>query len=324
MRLLLLLALFAALLASAGTSLAQGSPVRVTVHSARSGPWSDPTTWQEKRLPATGDVVQVRAGHAVTYDVLSPQQIRMIHVAGKLAFSREKSTRLEVGLLKVQAGDTAAEDGFECEAHADASGADPNRPAPTLEIGTVDAPIPPGVTATIRLAYFDGMDKTTLPAIVDCGGQWEVHGAPMSRTWVKLGASCKPGDASVTLSEPVTGWKAGDRVIVTAAKEHYSAVGFRPSRGGHGETEERFITRIDGTSLVLDRPLQYEHWGVGETRSEIANLSRNVVIESADPDGVRGHTMYHRASTGGVSYAEFRHLGKENVLGRYSLHFHLV
>jgi hypothetical protein len=34
--------------------------------------------------------------------------------------------------------------------------------------------------------------------------------------------------------------------------------------------------------------------------------------------------MYHRGSAGSISYAEFRHLGKPGVLGRYSLHFHLV
>jgi hypothetical protein len=34
--------------------------------------------------------------------------------------------------------------------------------------------------------------------------------------------------------------------------------------------------------------------------------------------------MYHRGSSGSISYAEFRHLGKEGVLGKYSLHFHLV
>ena len=56
----------------------------------------------------------------------------------------------------------------------------------------------------------------------------------------------------------------------------------------------------------------------------MANLSRNVVIESADPSGVRGHTMYHRHSTGSISYAEFRHLGKRGKLGKYSLHFHRV
>ena len=45
---------------------------------------------------------------------------------------------------------------------------------------------------------------------------------------------------------------------------------------------------------------------------------------SADSKGVRGHTMYHRRSAGAISYAEFRHLGKPGVLGRYSLHYHLV
>ena len=42
------------------------------------------------------------------------------------------------------------------------------------------------------------------------------------------------------------------------------------------------------------------------------------------PNRVRDHTMYHRDSGGGISYAEFRHLGKEGVLGKYSIHFHLV
>ena len=34
--------------------------------------------------------------------------------------------------------------------------------------------------------------------------------------------------------------------------------------------------------------------------------------------------MYHYDSAGSISYAEFRHLGKEDKLGRYSLHYHLV
>src|SRR5262249_24141875 len=93
---------------------------------------------------------------------------------------------------------------------------------------------------------------------------------------------------------------------------------------GKLETEGRLITRINGTTLVLDKPLAYVHQGVGDYRSEAANLSRNVVVESADPAGVRGHTMYHRNSAGGISYAEFRHLGKEGLLGKYPIHFHLV
>ena len=39
----------------------------------------------------------------------------------------------------------------------------------------------------------------------------------------------------------------------------------------------------------------------GRRHLEIANLSRNVVVESADLE-VRGHTMYHRNSAGSLSY----------------------
>ena len=68
----------------------------------------------------------------------------------------------------------------------------------------------------------------------------------------------------------------------------------------------------------------YEHVADGDFRGVVANLSRNVVVESADPNGVRGHTMYHRNSAGAISYVELRHLGKENILGRYAIHYHLV
>ena len=70
------------------------------------------------------------------------------------------------------------------------------------------------------------------------------------------------------------------------------------------------------SSATIPRPGRY--------RGEVALLSRNVVVESADPDGIRGHTMYHRDSAGSISYAEFRHLGKAGKLGKYSLHFHRV
>ncbi len=49
-----------------------------------------------------------------------------------------------------------------------------------------------------------------------------------------------------------------------------------------------------------------------------------MIVESAEPAISRGHTMYHRDSTGSISYAEFRHLGKAGKLGKYSLHFHRV
>jgi hypothetical protein len=310
------------------------------IRSARSGPWSAPETWEGRLVPAAGARVQVRAGHIVAYDVASDAVFRSIHVAGTMAFDPDRDTRLVVGLIKIQTGDDASEDGFDCDEHQ----AEPpaGGPRPALVVGTPDRPIGPAHTATIRLAYVAGMDRMTCPAIVCCGGRMDVHGAPVNRTWVKLGATAPPGSEAVTLAEPVTGWRVGDRVIVTATRGDNGTGGTRRRKPGDPAgappqevgyrtdatpgvpvyTEERVIRAIAGDRLTLDRPLDFEHLGAGAYRGEVANLSRTVIVESADPDGVRGHTMYHRGSAGSISYAEFRHLGKEGVLGKYSLHFH--
>jgi hypothetical protein len=320
---------------SANFATQAASVVRFDVRSARSGKWSDANTWMDKRVPRAGDNVQVRTGHVVTFDANSDDAVRVLHVAGTLTFARDKSTLLNVGLLKVQPGEECSEDGFNChemvavnEPPSSSRRAEDSAPYPAaLEIGTRENPIPANVTATIRLTYFEGMDTNSLPALMNCGGRMDLNGAPMNPTWVKLGATAKAGESKVTLKDLVTGWKAGDRIIVTVSKESEdSGSSYRQSarRPRRVETEERFIAGIDGATLTLDKSLAYEHFGTGDTRSEVANLSRNVVIESAKPDGVRGHTMYHRDSNGGISYAEFRHLGKEGLLGKYSIHFHMV
>ncbi len=286
------------------------------IRSARSGPWSAPETWEGGKVPAAGARVQIRADHVVVYDQKSDRAIRVLHIAGTLRFAGDRDTRLDAGLIKIQPGDEASEDGFDCDAHVPESPADAMAKLPALEVGSPDKPLPPQHQALIRLVYIEGMDRETCPALVCCGGRMDLHGAPMSRTWVKLGAAARKGDADVTLVEPVEGWRAGDRVILTATQRDY--------RRKESFTEERTIQAIQGTRLTLDRPLEHEHLGSGEYRGEVANLTRNVVVESADPAGVRGHTMYHRNSAGSISYAEFRHLGKEGLLGKYALHYHLV
>ena len=298
--------------------------------SVTSGPWSAESTWDGGKVPTEGARVHVGPGHVVAYDVQSEMPIRAIYVAGTLTFAPDKDTRLDVGVLKIEAGEEPTEEGFDCDAHIEELPAGAVRPA--LLVGTPEMPIDAKHTALIRLVAFDGQDKQSCPAIVCCGGRMEFHGAPLSRTWVKLGATAKKGDTTVvadaasvgqsrTLEASATsGWRIGDQVILTAT--HLG----RDNGGGTDllETEERTITAIDSDRLTIDAPLKHEHLGVGDFRGEVANLSRNVIVESANPDGVRGHTMYHRGSVGSISYAEFRHLGKKDVLGRYALHFHLV
>lgn len=302
------------------------------IRSARSGPWSAGQTWEGGKAPSSGVKVQIREGHTVVYDVRSDQVIRSLHVHGTLTFAADRDTRLDVGLIRITPGDSTDEDGFDCnhpakekggEAKADPAVSIPGFTAPclccdgraALLVGTSEQPISPEHTAMIRLVYVEGMNKESCPAIVCCGGRMDFHGAAMNRTWVKLGATARAGDDLVVLEEPVTGWRAGDRVVVTGSSGTF--------RDTASQTEERRIKAVHGSRLTLDEPLKHSHTGEGKWRAEIANLSRNVIVQSAEPGGIRGHTMYHAHSAGSVSYAEFRHLGKRGVLGRYALHYHL-
>jgi hypothetical protein len=132
------------------------------------------------------------------------------------------------------------------------------------------------------------------------------------------------GATEVRLAEPVEGWRAGDRVIVTATARARRGDRFPDSVRDYPRTEERTIAAINEQVLLLDSRLDFDHIADGAYCGEVANLSRNVIVESANPHGERGHVMYHMHSSGSISYAEFRHLGKEGKLGRYNLHFHQV
>lgn len=284
----------------------------VTV-SQRSGDWSDPQVWQGGKVPAAGARVLVRGDHTIVYDVASDVVIRGIHIAGELRFAPDRDTELNVGLIKIEPTEEYDEEGFDCS-HGSESNEHGSSGA-TLRVGSRDTPITVGHRAVICLHAVEGLDPKSCPAIVCCGGRMDFHGAPLPRTWSKLASDAAKGSTKVSAVESLAGWRVGDRVIVTATEGDH---------GGGLQTEMRFIKAINGQDIVLDEPLKFAHRGSGELRGEIANLSRNVVVESADPQGVRGHTMYHHDSTGSISYAEFRHLGKKDTLGRYSLHFHLL
>ena len=304
---------------------AQREAVQFSVKSVADGDWTNQKIWQPQRLPKAGDRVLVSSRTSVRFDAKTTPVIRLIQVAGTLRFARDRSTELNVCLLKVQAGNKCTERGFACDFNSLKPNGEPNaqpgKSLPTLEVGTQQNPIPAAHTARIRLHYLEGMDKKDAPALVCCSARMELHGSPLERPWVKLGATCQPGDAKVVVNENISDWRIGDEIIVTASKKVRNMGTYRDEEVG---TEERIVKAIDGHSITLDKPLRLEHSGEGEFRSEVANLSRNVIVESADPDGVRGHTMYHRHSKGGISYARFAHLGKEGELGRYPIHFHLV
>ncbi|HEX7010643.1 MAG TPA: G8 domain-containing protein, partial [Phycisphaeraceae bacterium] len=197
----------------AGGWMAPASAEPHIIRSQGDGRWSNPQTWEGGEIPGKGARVQIRPGHVVEYDLSSDTPIRTIHVAGRLTFATDQDTRLDVGLIRIQAGETFVEEGFDCHMmhRADHGG----HGEAALEIGTPEQPIPAEHTTTVRLVHFDGADPMSLPAIVACGGRLDIHGAPMRRTWVKLQQTAAVGETRLFLAEPVADWRAGDRIIIT-------------------------------------------------------------------------------------------------------------
>jgi hypothetical protein len=297
---------------------------RPVIRSTASGAWSDRAIWDNNRLPEGGDTVLIREGHRVEYDVESDAVLRAVFISGSLSFVTDKSTQLETGLIVIRNGEDIAEHGIDCEAHIPELA--PGQQRAALLVGTPATPVAASKQALIRLHYIPGMSKDLCPGIICCGGRMDFHGAPLNRTWVKFADSVDIGDTELSLEEPVTGWRPGDKVLIPSTERIFlfgEKMKVIPTVRDDTHSEERTITSVFQNKVTVDRPLRYEHKGPAEFRGEIANLSRNVIVESADPNGIRGHTMYHAHSAGSISYAEFRFLGKRDVLGRYSLHFHV-
>ena len=231
--------------ASAGHETDESAVVR----SAKSGLWSAPASWEGGKVPAAGARVLIRAGHRIVYDLHSEQAIRGINVAGILSFATDKDTRLDVGLIKIQAADEYSEEGFDCDAH----------------VGPVDASKPaaraggrharkrrcrPSARALIRLVYFPGMDKELLP-----GHRLlrRPHGLPRRAAEPNLGQARRDRQEGRQhrharrdrhrLESRRSGHRPGHRVSWA-------------TRIDSTTTEERFIQAIDGAKITLDQPLE--------------------------------------------------------------------
>lgn len=292
------------------------------IYSVKSGFWSDPTIWSNGRVPGQGDNVLVDSGHVVTYNVVSNDAIRLLHIRGQLIFSRSEDTQLDVGMIFITTRETV-DPNENCSMHIHGP-MWTDAPLPALEVGSVDKPIPADKTAKIRLVYFSDMDPNCAPGIICYSGRMDFHGAELNKTWVKLAESVPQGASTIKVTEPVN-WKVGDKIVITRSQRvpgnSVSLGSFRDN--GRQQSEERIITGINGVVINLDRPLDIDHPRYkNQYAAEVANLSRNVIVETRDSNGERGHTMYHHGSQGSISYAEFRHLGKEGVLARYPIHFH--
>ena len=298
---------------------------RPSVTSVASGSWSNASTWQGGQIPTANHVVRIAAAHTVTINDTAAVAYT-IAVDGKLAFATGVNTRLKVTNLQVMAGEMGM-----------------GTPG-VLEIGTAAAPVAAGVTAEIVIANSPLGGSVADPEQFGTGlmvlGRMTAHGTPRTPTFVRVAAEPRAGGTTLVLSEAVSGWQPGDRIVLPDTRHMKET---ETTGGGWinlvNQWEERTIQSIsaDGRTLTLNAALTYDHLGARDLNGvldflpHVGNLARNVIIRSESATGTRGHTIATHMANVDIRYALFRDLGRttylplnatSNHIGRYPVHMH--
>jgi hypothetical protein len=297
-----------------------------TIVSVAGGTWSNPATWSPARVPAAGDIVVISAGTAVVYDIASTVSIGTVDIAsgGSLSFLPSAATALTVTQLVVEAGGT-------------------------LTIGTTAAPI----TGSAELRIADQpIDLTLDPQQFGTGligvGTVSICGSVKAPTFVRLASEPNAGDSSLHLSKPAITWNVGDHVVIPDTRQLNDVDAWAKYTA---EWEECVIGGIsaDGLTVTLTAPLAFDHLGAHDATGalrfapHVANLTRNVLIHSQNPQGTRGHAIFLGRAQVDIRYCEFSDLGRTtladldsttfdangnvthigtNQIGRYAVHMH--
>lgn len=253
--------------------------------------WSDPATWGGT-VPAAGADVTIPAGRQVQLDV-SPPALGKLTIEGALVFG-DADLDLTATTIHV-------------------------RPGATLQVGTEARPY----TRQARITLTGDLSRETAPfgaKVIGVEGTLDLHGETRT-TWLRLNRTATAGATTIEL-ERNPGWRAGERIVLASTD-------FDPN-----QAEEAVISAVNGSTLTLAAPLRFNHYGELQTiagtrldeRGEVALLSRNIVIRSADPvtNGQGGHLMFLSGSTIRVQGVELFQMGQKNLLARYPIHWHLM
>jgi len=161
-------------------------------------------------------------------------------------------------------------------------------------------------------------------------GRLSIVGQPKT-AFVRLASEVAIGATALQLTSAPSGWQVGDRLALIGVPEVVT------------------IASIAGSTVTLAQPAMLAHRGVRSPEGvltylpHVANLTRAVTLRSANPSGVRGHTIYTGRADVDIRGAAFVDLGRTNGLrldsttfdtagtvthlgtnqiGRYTAHFH--
>ncbi|MFV2051368.1 PA14 domain-containing protein [Aliiroseovarius sp. YM-037] len=298
----------------------------VTHIAINNGDWFDPGTWYQGQIPGEGAQAIIPEGLSVTYDGESDASLFTLRVDGELSFATQTDTRMVIDTMVVS-------------------------PTGRLEIGTEDNPIADGVNADIVIANNGNINTNWDPQLFSRGvishGDVEIHGAEKT-AFLKVDDAPMAGDTSITLAEVPEGWQVGDTLVLSGTHKQGWVWDNDERRVIHRESEDEevVITGINGSTLTIDRPLEYDHdTPRADLSAYVANMSRNITFSSEDGEGTplhhRGHVMFMHSDDVDVRYAAFDDLGRtdksepafdvgdlghvasdSNIKSRYPFHLH--
>jgi hypothetical protein len=314
-----------------GRAGARMTSLRASAPAVASPPklWSDPATWGGVK-PVAGAAVQIPPGMHVVLDE-SPPALAGVTIDGELSFKTDANVELQADWIRITA-----------------SGA--------LRAGAAGAPLTG--TATITLKASDPTQSISgmgTRGILVEGGKLELFGLVPAVPWTRLNTHLEAGAKEVMLAA-APGWKVGDQLVIAPTSWYPSPWLPQAQQDALRQTELRTLTRVVGRSLRLSSAVSSFHWGrlqyvtdqglalkpgvftkphpdavdrIDE-RAEIANLSRNIVIQAPDDslwrdNGFGAHVMaMGLASSIQLDGVELRRVGQAGRLGRYPLHWHLL
>jgi hypothetical protein len=302
------------------------------------GPWSDPHTWSTGKVPAATDVVSIAPKATVTYDTVSDASLKAVVVreGGVLRFRPDINTRIKFQHFQVLDG-----------GH--------------LEIGTRLTPVKQDLMSDLIVADrpFDAADPDQYGNGLIVLGKITIHGAAVEPTFVRLAAEAMAGQDVLKLSAPVSGWRPGHTIVLPDTRHlRYDEKWW--NYVPQWETATIKTVTADRMALTLATPLRFDHkgaWGYDHDGvifsngsyitvfdvkmydesayklhflPHVANLSRNVVIRSENPAGVRGHVLMTGRCEPDTQYCEARDMGRTtidpigpgNKIGVYPWHYH--
>jgi hypothetical protein len=197
-----------------------------------------------------------------------------------------------------------------------------------------------------------GFDAHQIGNGLICFGDFLVHGKPLERTWTALTKEIPAGATEIELPWIPGGWEVGDELLIPDTRQpiYYAAIIGLPSEPIRMESPVT-IAAINGTKITLSKPVDFAHLaardpatGVIKFMPVVQNLTRNIVFESEDHAGTRGHAIFLEQALVDCHFASFLGMGRTlaqnldstsitgsagdkiglNPIARYAFHWHHV